>query len=219
MNRASFNRSNISHPANLRVAALVVWAAWMVVLAATPPAWAQSRANAEYTVKMVFMYNFLKFMDWPKEKVADSNEPLIIGVIGENVFGDAFKAIEQKTVDNRKVIVKRFKGIDELEKAGEKEPSQPHPQRETIRASHLLFLCPSEKEHVKEILRYVEESHTLTVADTEGFLEQGGIINLLLEDDKVGFEINLTAAKRAGIQIRSKLLRLAKRTYKPPEEE
>lgn len=203
---------------SLKAVAMTVLTVCMVLLATGQRAWADPLPNTEYVVKTVFMYNFLMFTDWPKEKIGDSNEPLIIGVIGTDVFKNAFDAIEEKTVDNRKVIVKRFKGLDELEKAGQKEPSEPHPQLELIRTSHLLFVCRSERARAKEILRYVEGHHVLTVADVEGFLEAGGIINLLLEDEKVRFEINLTAAKRAGLQIRSKLLRLAKRTYKPPEK-
>ncbi len=217
MTQPSLNDGNNRRRA-ARTATMVALAVWLVSLAAAPQAWADPAPNAEYAVKAVFMYNFLKFVDWPKDKVSDSNEPLVIGVLGVDKFKTAFDAIEQETVDGRKIIVKRFKGIDELEEAGEKEPQGPHPQLELIRTSHLLFVCPSEKQHIKETLGYVEGSYTLTVADTEGFLEQGGIINLLLEDDKVRFEINLTAAKRAGIQIRSKLLRLAKRTYQPPEK-
>jgi hypothetical protein len=200
-----------------RGTALAVLAIWSASLATTQLAWADSAPNTEHIVKTVFIYNLLKFVDWPKGKIGDSNEPLIIGVIGTDVFENAFDLIEKKTIDDRAVVVKRFKGLDELEKAGQKEPSDPHPQTETIRTSHLLFVCPSERQRIKEILQSVEGHHVLTVADTAGFLEAGGVINLLLEDEKVRFEANLTAAKQAGLQIRSRLLRLAKRTYKPPE--
>lgn len=51
----------------------------------------------------------------------------------------------------------------------------------------------------------------MTVGETDGFLESGGIVNFLMEDERVRFEINNTAARQAKLKIRSKLLRLAKR--------
>ncbi len=218
MNRRNLNREDNRPQPIGRTAALVILAVWVLTLGTARQAWADPPPNTEYAVKAVFMYNFLKFADWPKDKVGDSNEPLIIGVIGTDVFKNAFDAVEQKTIDNRKVIVKRFKGLDELEKAGDKKRSAPHPHVEIIRTSHLLFVCPSEKQRIREILRYVEGHHVLTVADTQGFLEAGGTINLLLENKTIRFEVNLTAAKQAGLQIRSKLLRLARRIYEPPEK-
>ena len=64
------------------------------------------------------------------------------------------------------------------------------------------------------ILESVKEQGILTIADTKGFLEAGGIINLMMEEKKVRFEINMVAAKKSGIQIRSQLLRLAKKVIK-----
>ena len=60
-------------------------------------------------------------------------------------------------------------------------------------------------------MRALENSTVLTVSETENFLESGGIINFLIKDRKVGFEVNNTAAKNANLESRSKLLRLAKR--------
>ena len=56
----------------------------------------------------------------------------------------------------------------------------------------------------------------LTVGDTGGFLEQGGIVNFVLEGTKVRFEISQEAAQRAGIRISSRLLRLATRVVTNP---
>ncbi len=110
-----------------RAATIVALAVWSISLAAAPQAWADPAPNTEYAVKAVFTFDFLKFVDWPKDKVSDSNEPLIIGVIGIDEFKAAFDGIEQETVDGRKIIVKHFRGIEELERAGTKEPHGPHP--------------------------------------------------------------------------------------------
>ncbi len=172
----------------------------------------------EHKIKAAFLYNFLRFIDWPKEKTGDANESVIIGLIGKDVFGDAFDDLKDKTIEDRPVVLKRFKGIKELQKEDKDKKPEQNLQIEAVRKSHLLFICPSEKQHRKEILNLVKGYGVLTVADTEGFLESGGMINLLTEDNKINFEINVTAAKQAGFQVRSKLLRLAKRVYEPKDK-
>jgi hypothetical protein len=135
-------------------------------------------------------------------------------IIGKDVFKEAFTDIEERTVEDRKITVKRFEGISELKKKDSDEESKQHPQIEMIKKSHLLFICPSEKIYIPVILKSLKGQGVLTVADSEGFLEAGGIISLVMEENKVRFEINIDAAKQAEIQIRSQLLRLAKRIIK-----
>jgi hypothetical protein len=218
MNRHDTKHGDSELAVKRRIGTAIAVAAWLFLWAAAQPARADDITSREYHVKAAFVYNFLKFVDWPKAKMGDSNEPIVISIIGDDVFQDAFDVLEQKTVDGREVTVKHFKGLERLEKAGQKDPSGLHPEIVAIRKSHLLFVCPSEKQRKAEILKSVEGHNILTVADTEGFLEAGGIINLLMEDEKVRFEVNLTTAKQADLQIRSKLLRLAKRTYPPSEK-
>ena len=169
----------------------------------------------EHRIKAAFLYNFLRFIEWPKKKIGDANEPIIIGLIGKDVFGDAFEDLKDRTIEDRPVVLKRFKGIKELQKEVEQEKKSGNSQFEAVRKSHLLFICPSEKQNIKEILKHVQGHGVLTVADTKGFLESGGMINLLTDDNKINFEINITATRQAEFQVRSKLLRLAKRVYEP----
>jgi Holliday junction resolvasome RuvABC DNA-binding subunit len=74
-----------------------------------------------------------------------------------------------------------------------------------------LFICSSEQKNLKEIIDLLKDHSVLTVADMQGFLESGGIVNFVIEENKVGFEINIAAAEHAKLKIRSQLLRLAKR--------
>jgi len=93
----------------------------VVVLLATPcvaQGGDESASNREYQVKAAFLYNFIKFVDWPKEKTADPNAPLIIGILGKDPFGDAFEPLRDK---EKKVLIQRFQGFAELEKSGEKK--------------------------------------------------------------------------------------------------
>jgi len=202
-----------------KVYILVVLALFVELVA--PQARAGSAPVQEYQIKAAFLYNFIKFVDWPKEKMADSNEPITIGVIGTDPFGHAFEPIKDKKVKGRKVIVKRFKGFKEQGPSDKKDKSELKRTIESLRKCHLLFICSSEKENLKEAINSVKDHSVLTVADIKGFLESGGIINFLVEGKKVVFEINNTAAKQAKLKIRSKLLRLAKRVIpgKPSSED
>ena len=85
---------------------------------------------------------------------------------------------------------------------------------ETLNRCHLLFICPSEKKTANEIIDLVKNQGVLTVADTQEFLDAGGIVNFVIEDNKVRFYINLTASEKAGLKIRSQLLRLARKVVK-----
>ena len=171
---------------------------------------AAPEANREYQIKAAFLYNFVKFTDWPGESAADSNEPntvdsnepITIGIIGEDPFGNAFEPVKNERIKGRKIVLKRFKGLEQSKQSNE--------QIEGVRKCHLLFVCRSQKEQLGEIIDLVKDRPVLTVADMGGFLESGGIINFILEEKKVRFEINLAAARHAGLRISSKLLRLAK---------
>ncbi len=155
---------------------------------------AQDGQITEYRLKAAFLYHFAKFVTWPASAFADSTEPIIIGVIGRDPFGrDLEKTVAGKTVRGRRFVVKRFRHIDDLE------------------FCHILFITPSERKHVGEILRRIDSKSVLTVGDTRSFATQGVIINLFSENYKIRFDINAAAAKEAGLRISSRLLRLAKR--------
>lgn len=171
-----------------------------------PKARADSTVSREYQVKAAFLYNFMNFVDWPEEKSSDSNEPIIVGIIGSDPFGGAFEPVKNKKVKGKNVVIRRFEGLKE-----QKESDENDQEIEAIRECHVLFICRSEEKKLKKTINLVKENNVLTVSDIEGFPEAGGIINFVMEDQKVRFEINVTAAKRAKVKIRSQLLRLAKR--------
>lgn len=191
----------------------------ILVLFVGPQARSDSTVSREYQIKAAFLYNFIKFVDWPKEKATDPNAPLTIGIIGKDPFQDAFEPVGDKDTKGRKVLIKRFKPWEELKKSGEKDKSLLDREIEALRKCHLLFICSSEEKNLKEIINLVKDHSILTVGEMNGFLESGGIINFVMEEQKVRFEINVTNAKRAKLQIRSQLLRLAKRVIDEKDAE
>jgi hypothetical protein len=153
---------------------------------------AQDSAPSEYQVKAAFLYNFAKFIEWPPQAFATPSSPIIIGILGENVFGDNLeKTVAGKVVNNRSLQVKR---IDTTSAATN---------------CQILFISASEKDRFPKILQDLQGSGVLTVSDTDHFMESGGMINFVLESNKIHFQINDEAAKKAGLKISSKLLSLA----------
>jgi len=148
----------------------------------------------EYELKAAFLYNFVKFTEWPAEESGKSDEPFVIGVLGKDPFGAALdKIIEGETIHTKKVVARRFPRMDEA-----------------AANSRVLFISPSEENNLPAILTLLDGQAVLTVSEIENFAQRGGVINLKKENNKIVFEINLAAAKRAGLNMNAQLLKLAK---------
>jgi hypothetical protein len=161
-------------------------------IVAAPNARAQD-ALSEYQVKAAYLFNFLKFVEWPDDAFADSLAPIVIGVVGDDPFGSALPQVTiGKTVQGRDLVIRKYHS------------------GEDVRGAHILFISPSEKKRLPMILSSLHGSSVLTVADTEGFLDAGGMIQFLNENDRVRFAINVDATSRAKLKMSSKLLSLAK---------
>jgi hypothetical protein len=180
---------------------------------------ADETLDREYRIKAAFVYNFLKFVEGGrfapspdrKQNDAEPNDPIVIGILGIPPSRAAFEEFKDRKVGSRPMHVLWLKGFMDL---ADDEGGIPelHPDIGKMRKCHVLFVCPSEKSFLPRILSPLRDSGVLTVADVPSFLETGGVINLLIEDKRVRFEVNLAAAARAHLVIRSSLLRLAART-------
>jgi hypothetical protein len=150
--------------------------------------------STEYQIKAAFLFNFAKFVDWPPDAFPETNSPIVIGVLGKNVFGkDLENTIRDKTVNNHPFA---FVAVTSA--------------KEAVRC-HILFISPSEKDNLKKIVDSLHNASVLTVSETDEFIKAGGMVNFVIQDDKVRFQISDDAAKKAGLRISSKLLSLAAR--------
>ncbi len=184
------------------------------VLVSAPRVRADSEKSKECQIKAAFLYNFMKFVEWPAEKMGDANEPVVVGLIGSKNFVKALEPIEQKKFHNRNIILKYFAGYEKLKKPQETDKRQWNKEMEALKNCHMLMFCVCDSVHVEEtseIIKALRDSPVLTVGEEDDFLESGGILNFLMEDKKVRFEINAVAAKKDKLKISSQLLRLAKR--------
>ena len=152
-------------------------------------------ALLENKVKAAFVFNFTKFIEWPSNAFEKVDTPFVVAVLGADGIASAMEeAVRDKKAHNRPLIVRRLTRIEELGDGS---------------ACHLLFVGRSEQARLAEIFSRLEKAGVVTVADSEGFLDQGGMINFVMESKKVRFEINAVAAERVGLKISSQLLKLA----------
>ena len=147
----------------------------------------------EYEVKSAFLYNFAKFIEWPSSK-----GPLVIGVLGKDPFGSYLDRLQRQMVRDRSIVVKRFKKLHQIGRC------------------HILFISPSEKDDIEEILQALNGRNILTVSSIDGFVERGGMINFRVDQNRVRFEINQSSVERGGLKISSQLLKLARIPFLSP---
>jgi len=171
---------------------VALWITVVVLCAAASRA--ESPQPGEYQVKAAFLYNFAKFVEWPARALPSTSPSMTLCVLGDDPFDrDLEQTVQGKTVGGRELVIKRFKVMQELT------------------ACHILFISASESRRLPQILAGLKGSHVFTVGDTEQFTELGGMINFVVQENKIRFEINVDAAERAALRLSSKLLKLAKR--------
>lgn len=153
---------------------------------------AQAPAN-EAQVKAAFVFNFLKFIEWPSERFSGPQDSLIVGIVGGGPTAEATASLlAQKVVNNRPIGVRRLDGDA------------------TIGAVHAVFIGDLDARHAQRVLSAVESDAIVSIGEDSGFATRGGIIGLVVEGQKIRFEINAAAADSSRLRISSKLLALAR---------
>ena len=163
----------------------------LLVLAFDRNAAAQTGVQ-EYEMKAAFLLNFAKFVKWPP-KAMDGGS-FVIGIYGHNPFDKHLEELTSgRQVGGRSIVVRMI--------------HTPVAARNT----HILFIPGAEDDRVPELIDALRGSNVLMVGESDAFARRGGAITFLIENGKkLRFEVDLTAAKRAGVQMASQLLSLAK---------
>ena len=147
----------------------------------------------EYTMKAVFLYSFGRYCQWPQNAFASTSGSFVIGILGEDPFGETIdKIAAKKTLHNRRIVVRRFATPGDY-----RGPCQ------------ILFVSrsvpPDQQAAVIEKLR---EDPVLVVGETPGYAEHGATTNFIIDGDRIRFEINIENARRAQLRMDAKLLSL-----------
>lgn len=152
-------------------------------------------AEAEHRVKAAMLYNFAKFVDWPAAS-SGSDTQIIFCIAGKSRLNAPLLDMQGKQIKGRSLVVR------EIDRPGEVSECQ------------VLFISASEKSRASSYLQQSANYAILTVSELEKFVDSGGMIGFIEEDNKIRFEINLDVAKKQGLKISSHLLNLGKRVLK-----
>ena len=153
---------------------------------------AQQAKPSEYQVKAAYLYNFGRFVKWPAGVAAGKTDSFPVCVLGRDPFGSILDStLAGEALEGKPVAIRRIaSGQDAAD-------------------CRILFVSSTEEHHLKEILAAIDQAGVLTVSDIPGFSRRGGMIQFVMEGDRVRFEINLATAESARLVLSSELLKVA----------
>jgi len=155
---------------------------------------AHASIRSEYEVKAAFLYNFTRFVSWPRGE--DASEALDVCIFGEDPFGDLLDPIRGRKSQGRELKLRYPDNIEGL--AG----------------CDVLYIGQSQARNLDELLDVARQNRALTVSDLPDFVRKGGIVGYVKQGNVIRFEISLEAANEAGLTINSRLLELAVRVVR-----
>jgi hypothetical protein len=164
--------------------------AWVLVGASCLHA--QQAKPSEYQVKAAYLYNFGRFVKWPPGLAGGKGDSFPVCVLGRDPFGSILDStLAGEALEGKPVVIRRIaRPQDALD-------------------CRILFVSSTEENHLKEILAAIDQAAVLTVSDIPGFSRRGGMIQFVVEGDRVRFEINLASTERARLVLSSELLKVA----------
>ena len=148
------------------------------------------RSATDDQMRSAFLYQLAQYVTWPQEK---SGEPLRFCVLGDDQLADMLEPVLRgKSIQGRPVVTSKLGGSGQLT------------------GCHVAFLGLARRKQVQELLARWSYPPILLVGETDGFAEMGGMVGLKIDAGRVSIEINLNTCRRAGLDVRSQLLRLAR---------
>jgi hypothetical protein len=171
------------------------YAAGLAVLCMTlTPGLAAAAENEplEYAVKAAYLSKFGLYVEWPNTVFPAPSSALNLCVVGEDPFGATLdKAVADQRVGGRTIVVRRSKTV----------------ARDS--GCHILYIGGSDRRHIRQVIETVQDSGVLIVSDVASPAPAGAIINFVVKDNRVRFDIDEEAAAQNRLTISSKLLSLA----------
>jgi hypothetical protein len=155
---------------------------------------AQSDAETlEYRIKAAFICKFAVYVQWPSQVFARPDSPIVIGVIARDAVVDELtRTAATLSVDGRALVVRRLHAGD------------------AVADVHLVYVANSEERHLAEVLAAAKGRPVLVVTESHNAVAAGSMINFVVVDDKVRFDISPHAAELSSLRISARLLSVAR---------
>lgn len=164
-------------------------------MSADPPATGEAKAQAKETeakIKVAYVYNFLKFVEWPERDGDAPATPVRICLVGSDSIRTMLGELSIRKVRERQIQVEQIKDLSGLS------------------ICHLVYLSRSEEAALPQVLQRIDGAPVLSASDIPGFAHKGGMIGFATEDNRVKIEINQSSVRRAGLRVSAKLLEIAR---------
>ena len=149
--------------------------------------------DGEAQIKAAFVYNFLKFVEWPPHVFERPNDSLVVAIVGGGAMAEATtRFLAAKQVGERPVAVRPIKWDKPLT------------------GVHAVVVTETDGKRVRRVLETAALGTILTIGEGADFASTGGVIALVIEDRKVRFDVDIDAATANGVKVSSKLLALTR---------
>lgn len=159
------------------------------------PLTAVAQDVTEPALKAAYIYNFAKFTEWPPDAMA-AGAPMVLCVYGDAAIGEELeRAVKDRTLSGHSMGV-----------------SQAEPDGRPLTGCHVAYVSGMTATQAAKVIAGLRDAPVLTISDVEGFTQLGGIAQFFFEHGRLRFDVRLASAKRARLQISSKLLELARTT-------
>ncbi len=177
---------------SLLAGALALACAW------SGSAWAADvDAGKAAKVKAGYLYNFIKFVQWPGRAFAKPDAPVRIAIVGSlQIAGLLKEAVVGETVQGRALDVVSFEKLEQV-------------TTDQLTSFHLVFVADGDRAAQDTAIQILKDKPVLTVSDGDRFARRGGMIELFLKETRIAMRVNSKAAENSKLEISSKLLRLA----------
>jgi hypothetical protein len=170
---------------------------WLTVAMVLGLGWSSYTAAqtvSEYEVKAAYIYNLAKFVEWPARSFRNASAPMRFCVLQDRFFEVELDGIVRgKSIAGRPIEVVLVRDADQS------------------RNCQILFIHSAQNREIRYIAEVLREAGVLTIGESEGFLEEGGMINFVLQDRRIQLEVNHRAANESGLYVSSRLLKVARR--------
>lgn len=152
-----------------------------------------SVSESEKQVRAMFVYNFANFVEWPKKAFRNTTSPLQVCLLGNVPFKDYLEPMSGTYIGERELKV-----------------VSTHIEKEIRGQCHILFVGDEKKLNMKKLYQSKKYLYILSVSEQAGFIESGGIVNIIDQSNNISFDIDMDNARRRGLFISSDLLSLAR---------
>ena len=153
--------------------------------------------TTEAIVKAAFLYKFAGYVEWPSSTFPAPDTPIVIGVSGaDDVVGELERLVPGRNVNGRHVLVRRVR-------------------EETVRGVHVLFVGRGAAD-AQALVRAGQQQGALVVTEADRGLELGSAINFVPVEDRIGFDVSLDNAEKAGLRISARMLPVARKVITRP---